>query len=427
MTTGESRAGSTQRTWAALGGVATLRGAALAALALVEVVLFVILVSAGSLVGVGIGLFLLPPVVLAVRGLANLQRTLAGDWSGVRIPVPYVAELEGARPLQRCHRLLGDRATWRDALWLLVDSTVGLVLTFAPLALMLHGLRGILMPFLLQSSPDDEWLGNWYVVLPVSGPATAWAALVLGVAHFPLALWLAPRLLRWHARLAAALLAPTENTRLTHRVQHLTETRDDAVGSQAGELRRIERNLHDGAQARLVAMGMTLDAAVRIMEKHPEAAKSLLQEAKTNSARALQELRDLVRGIQPPVLVDRGIADAIRTLAMENPLQIETTIDLPGRPSPAVESAAYFTVSEVLNNAVKHSGADSGSIEVRHADGRLLINVSDYGRGGADPSRGTGLRGIERRLAPLDGFITVLSPLGGPTMVAIEIPCDFIT
>ncbi|UJW29255.1 sensor domain-containing protein [Saccharothrix sp. AJ9571] len=408
------------------GWTATLRGTALAGLALVELVLFVLVVFAGSLVGVGLGLLLLPPVVLTVQRVMNLQRNLALSWSGVRIPVPYLPDTGATTAVQRCHRLLGDRANWRDALWLLVDSCGGLLLTFTPLALMLHGLRGIAMPF-LESSPDDAWLGNWYVVVPVVDQPTAWAAAALGVAHFPLALWLAPRLLRVHGRLAGLLLSPTENTRLTHRVQHLTETRGEAVDSQAGELRRIERNLHDGAQARLVAMGMTLDAASRIVDEHPEAAKSLMAEAKSSSAKALQELRDLVRGIQPPVLVDRGIADAIRTLAMENALRLETTIDLPGRPTPAVESAAYFTVSEVLNNAMKHSGAETGAIDVRHEGGRLLINISDHGRGGADPDLGTGLRGIERRLAPLDGFLTVLSPLGGPTMVAIEIPCDLIT
>jgi signal transduction histidine kinase len=138
----------------------------------------------------------------------------------------------------------------------------------------------------------------------------------------------------------------------------------------------------------------------------------------------LQDLRSLVRGVQPPVLVDRGLADAIRTLAIENPLRLETIVDIPGRPSPAVEAAAYFTVAEVLNNAMKHSGAQTGSINARHGNGRLVIQISDNGRGGADPALGSGLRGIERRLAPLDGFITILSPLGGPTMVSIEVPCE---
>lgn len=406
----------------ASGGVATLRGIALAGIAIVGLMLFFLLTIAGSLIGLWVGVFLLPPLVLRTQRLANLQRRLAGEWSGVQIPVPYrppPTDDVARSPLRHLQHLLGDRANWRDALWLLVDSMIGILLTAMPLGLILNGIRGLMMPLGL-----GEWLGNWYAFIPMNGPVAEWTAAVLGLAQLPLALWVAPPMLRLHVRLAASLLSPTEATRLSHRVQHLTETRDDAVGSQASELRRIERNLHDGAQARLVAMGMTLDAAMRVLADHPEAARSLLTEAKDNSAKALQELRSLVRGIQPPVLVDRGLADAIRTLAMENPLRLETTVDIPGRPSPAVEAAAYFTVSEVLNNAMKHSGAQTGSIYARHHDGRLVIQVSDNGGGGADPSRGSGLRGIERRLAALDGFITILSPLGGPTMVSIEIPCE---
>ncbi|MGW3965994.1 sensor histidine kinase [Amycolatopsis sp. NPDC005003] len=405
------------------GGLATLRGGALAVVAVTELVMFVVVVTAGSLIGVGVGLFVLPPAVLLMRSLTDRVRASAEAWSGVRIPSPYLPEPAGSTPVRRCHHLLGDRANWRDALWLLVDSSLGILLTLTPLLLILHGIRGLTMPFLVGTEAA-EWLGTWYVVLPVDDQPTAWFAAILGLAHFPLALWSAPHLLKLHARLAATLLSPTEVTRLTNRVQHLAESRDDAVGSQATELRRIERDLHDGAQTHLVAMGMTLDAAMRVLDSHPEAARSLMDEAKNSSAKALQQLRDLVRGIQPPVLVDRGIADAIRTLAIENPLRIETTIDLPGRPSLAVETAAYFSVSELLNNAMKHARADSGAINVHYEFGRLVINVSDNGCGGANIDGGSGLRGIEKRLAPLDGFITILSPLGGPTMVTIEIPCS---
>jgi len=406
----------------ARGGVATLQGIALAGIAIAGLMVFTLLVTAGSLIGVVVGLFLVPPLVVMTQKLANVQRRLAERWSGVRIPVPYKQPPDDATlsPVRHLVHLLGDRANWRDALWLLVDGTVGILLTSMPLGLILHGIRGLAMPL----GGFGEWLGSWYAFVPMTGPVTKLIAAFLGLAQFPLALWVAPHLLRLHARLAAALLSPTEATRLSHRVQHLTETRDDAVGSQASELRRIERDLHDGAQARLVAMGMTLDAAMRLLTDHPEAARSLLTEVKDTSAKALQEIRSLVRGIQPPVLVDRGIADAIRTLAMENLLRFETTIDIPGRPSPAVEGAAYFTMAEVLNNAMKHSGAQTGSIHASHRNGRLVIHVSDNGQGGADPALGSGLRGIERRLAPLDGFITILSPIGGPTTVSIEIPCE---
>ena len=391
----------------------------LTALAIVELLLFTLAIIAGSLVWVGLGVFLLPPTMTAVRRVTNLQRSLAHKWSNVDIETPYLPVQQDMRAWQRCHWLLGDRATWRDALWLLVDPCVGPLLTLLPAAIIADGVRGVIMAF-----DHSEWLGTWYVFFPMDGPLTWVCAAVLGVIHVPIALLVAPRLLKTHAGLAKTMLSPTENTRLTHRVRQLTETRDDAVGNQASELRRIERDLHDGAQARIVAMGMTLDAAGRMIGKNPEAAKSLVDEAKSSSAKALKELRDLVRGIQPPVLVDRGIADAIRTLAMENPLRIETMIDLAGRPAPAVETAAYFAVSELLTNAVKHSGAESGEITVRHENGRLRIFVTDYGSGGADMDGGTGLRGVDRRLAAFDGFLTILSPVGGPTTVAVEIPCE---
>lgn len=406
------------------GGQATLRAGALAVVALTGLVMLVVVVLAGSLIGVGVGVFMLPPAVLLMRRLTDGVRASAYAWSGVKIRSPYLPKPPGdSTALRLCHHLLGDRANWRDALWLMVDGSLGILLTLTPLALLVNGFRGLAMP-LLAGSDAIDWLGSWYIAIPVTDQTTAWFAAILGLAQLPLALWSAPHLLRLHARLAAALLSPTEVSRLTHQVQHLSESRDDAVGSQASELRRIERNLHDGAQTHLVAMGMTLDAAMRVLDSHPEAARSLMDEAKNSSAKALRQLRDLVRGIQPPVLVDRGIADAIRTLALENALRMATTIDLPGRPSLAVETAAYFSVSEVLNNAMKHSGAETGTINVHHDSGRLVINISDDGCGGANTEHGTGLRGIEKRLAPLDGFITVLSPLGGPTMVTIEIPCS---
>ena len=228
---------------------------------------------------------------------------------------------------------------------------------------------------------------------------------------------------------------------LTAQVEHLAETRSEAVDAAAAELRRLERDLHDGAQARLVAMGLTLDAAGRLIDTDPAAARALLYEARDASARALAELRDLVRGIHPPVLADRGLTDAVRALALDSPLRVRVTGTLPGEPGPGqpselrapgrrparlpapVESAAYFAVSELLANVAKHSGAAAAEVDVWHSDGSLRVRVSDDGAGGADPSRGTGLSGIARRLAAFDGVLVVSSPAGGPTVVTLEIPC----
>ncbi len=226
---------------------------------------------------------------------------------------------------------------------------------------------------------------------------------------------------RWPGAAGATELA--EHTQaLTRRVTRLTETRRDATETAAAELRRIERDLHDGAQARLVAVGMSLRAAEQLMPADPEGAMALVAEARETSSRALDDLRDLVRGIYPPVLADRGLPDAVRALALDAPLAVHTEIDLPADPPMPVAAAAYFAVAEALANAVRHAGAATVGIAVTHADGMLRATVTDDGRGGADPAQGTGLAGVERRLATFDGTLTVSSPPGGPTVIAIEIP-----
>jgi len=210
-------------------------------------------------------------------------------------------------------------------------------------------------------------------------------------------------------------------------VQRLSETRTDAVDTAAAELRRVERDLHDGAQARLVALGMSLRAAERLFATSPGAALAMIGEAREMSSRALTELRDLVRGIHPPVLADRGLGDAVRALALEAPVNTRLDIDLPGRPAPPVESAAYFAVAEVLANAVKHAHARTVDIHMRHDGEALRIAVTDDGVGGADPAKGSGLRGVERRLGTFDGILAVNSPPGGPTIVVIEVPCALLS
>jgi signal transduction histidine kinase len=206
-------------------------------------------------------------------------------------------------------------------------------------------------------------------------------------------------------------------------VQTLTQTRHDAVDTAAAELRRIERDLHDGAQARLVALGMSLRAAERLFPTSPEAALALVTEAKESSSLALTELRDLVRGIYPPVLADRGLGDAIRALALDSPLHTELDINLPGEVELPVASAVYFSAAEVLANVAKHAAAHTVRIGLSHGAGMLRVQITDDGAGGADPALGTGLAGVERRLATFDGILAVSSPPGGPTIVVIEVPC----
>ena len=395
-------------------------------------VLFVVEVLALAFTGPLLGM----PVVRHARALPSAVRCLLGEWRGVPIeapyrPVPTTPADDGYPPFWAGWRarwwwLLSDPATWRDLLWLGAQPLAATVLVLAPVLVFAYGWWGLALP------ATESMIG-------LTGGPTPWYGLIAGSNLLALAVGLAlivlsalalPRFLRWHADWAALLLAPTgqsrlrlERDRLSERVATLTESRSVVMDTQANEVRRIERDLHDGAQARLVAMGMTLGAVEALIDHDPAAAKKLLAQARDASRTALHELRDLVRGIHPPVLAERGLPDAIRALALDNPLTVTVQANVPGRADAPVESAAYFAVAEALANATKHAHADRVWIDLRHEEGRLRISVLDDGCGGADASRGSGLRGIERRLGSFDGMFSLSSPLGGPTMVAMEVPC----
>jgi signal transduction histidine kinase len=258
-----------------------------------------------------------------------------------------------------------------------------------------------------------------YGAVLVSTQHSADTAGVEGLALLALAAWLALQTFPQ----VRQLLGMAPDAELLSRVQRLTESRAVAVDAASADLRRLERDLHDGAQARLVALGMSLRTAERLILTSPEAAIALVAEARETSARALTELRELVRGVVPPVLADRGLADAVRALALDSPLTVQTSVDLPGRLPAPVETACYFAVAEILTNAAKHSGARDAQISVSHAEGMLRIEVTDFGLGGADPAMGSGLAGVEKRLATFDGILVVSSPVGGPTIVVMEVPC----
>lgn len=209
--------------------------------------------------------------------------------------------------------------------------------------------------------------------------------------------------------------------RLQERIERLTSTRSAAIDAQEAELRRIERDLHDGAQARLVSLGMTIGMAEQKLDSDPGSARRLLEEARGGAHEALDELRDLARGIRPPVLQDRGLVAAVRELAVRSPFEVDVVADLAGLP-PAVESAAYFVVAESLANAGKHAGAGRIGIRLVRAGDVLVVEVSDDGRGGADPDGG-GLTGLRHRVEALDGTLRVASPPSGPTVVHAQLPC----
>jgi signal transduction histidine kinase len=340
--------------------------------------LLILAITGVGLLVVWVGLPMLLATVLAGRPVAGVGRRIAGQILGQSIETPYLRPA-GGNLFLRLRGYAKDPATWRDALWLLINGIAGLALTIAGLV-----------------------------------------ECVLDLVFW----WLPPGMLvRADAHITRALLAPNEKTLLARRVQELTDSRAETVDTSAAELRRIERDLHDGAQARLVALAMSLGLAESELERNPESARQLLAEARVASSVALTELRDLVRGIHPPVLADRGLVGAVHALALATPLPVELVSDVPERLPAAVESAAYFAVAEALTNVIKHSGARHVWIDLAHADGLVRAEVRDDGVGGADVSRGTGIRGIERRLSAFDGTVTVESPAGGPTNLVMVLPC----
>jgi signal transduction histidine kinase len=335
------------------------------------------------------------PVVVAIAGLLWHSQWMSNGGGLILTPAVLLATV------LTVHRW-PDRAGQLATAGLLGLGLLGLVI-----AVYWHG----------GALTRDELLP--YGAVLVSTQHSADAAAAEGLVFLALGAWLAPQTFP----LARRMLGLAPDPELTRRVQRLTESRAAAVDTASADLRRLERDLHDGAQARLVALGMSLRAAERLIPTSPDAAIALVAEAREASVRALTELRELVRGVLPPVLADRGLADAVRALALDCPLHVETEIDLPGSLPAPVETACYFAVAEILTNAAKHSSARAARIVMSHGGGMLRVEVTDFGLGGADPSAGTGLAGVEKRLATFDGILAVSSPAGGPTIVVLEVPC----
>jgi signal transduction histidine kinase len=393
-----------------------VRGMVLAGTALLGLPLFMASLAGVLLLPAGFGVVLAPKTLLAVRWQADLQRRWALEWSGVTIATPYRSwPTKRTNRLflvfRRCRWVLGDRATWRDLLWTVVNVPVSVVL-------------GLLPAFLLVA-------GTWTVVDDYGTLVAGWSGSaphgfllqVFFLSMLPACAIAVPWLLKLHAVAASSLLAPSRKE-MAERVGQLTESHQGAVDASAAELRRIERDLHDGAQARLVALGMNIGFAEQMVRDNPELALTLLAEARASSTQALSDLRTLVRGIHPPVLAERGLDGAVRALALSLPIPVDLHIELPGRPVAPVESAAYFAIAEALANVVKHSGANRAWVQLEHDHGRLVAIVGDNGAGGAHPRAGGGLAGIEQRLNAFDGMVAVTSPVGGPTQVTMELPCE---
>ncbi|WBO64497.1 sensor histidine kinase [Streptomyces camelliae] len=331
----------------------------------------------GSLTVTVIGLPLLALGLLGSRQLGKLERARARWLLGVRVeeptPLPFA---RGGGLTQRLWMALKDPVGWRTLLYDLIRLPWG-ILTFCTTLTSLFVLWPVL-PYLAR------------------GLANVDRAMVRG------------------------LLSPSDE--LERRIAELESDRGVVVDTAAADLRRIERDLHDGAQARLVNLAMGLGLAKEKLLEDPDSAAAMVEEAHGEVKLALQELRDLARGIHPAVLTDRGLDAALSSVATRCTVPVKVTVDLADRPAAAIEGIAYFTVSELLQNISKHSRARSASVDVWRAEDRLLIQVRDDGQGGARLEGGSGMRGLAERLGAVDGLFVLDSPAGGPTVVTAELP-----
>ncbi|WP_117669853.1 sensor histidine kinase [Micromonospora sp. MW-13] len=368
---------------------------------------------------VGFGVVLLPPALRALGALADRERRRAGRLLGRPVPVEPRPPVGSRAALLRA--AAGDPASYRSAAWLAVHAVGGPPLAAGVLLLWLLALGGLVAPLIWWAVPTGAPLT--FVV-----PITSWgrALLVpplLAGAALALLRWAVPAVAAAHARAALASFAPSARSRLVSRVAELSATRAGALDAHAAELRRIERDLHDGTQARLVAIAIQLGVAQGRRAVDPALADRLLGRARALVEETLTELRGVVRGIYPPILADRGLPGAVHALAADCPVPLTVRVAPLDRLPAALESAAYFVVAEALANIARHSGASGGDLRVEHWAGRLVVRVTDDGVGGARESAGTGLAGIRRRVAALDGRVELSSPTGGPTVLRAELPC----
>jgi signal transduction histidine kinase len=354
-------------------------------------------------------------LTLVGRPLGQAARRAAGRWMGLQIearyrPLPPVTRMttgywwngyeyhRSEREARRRAKLVSstrDPQRRRDLLWFAAAGVTVLPVAALPLLGLGGGIYVTLQSGLV-----------WYGV----------AGIVAGLLAAPFA-W---RILR---PVGVRLLGAAPSERLGKRVEELESIRADLTQTQAAEMERIERGLHDGAQARLVALGMSMGAAERLVDTDPVAVKAILAEARASSAAALDELRSLVHGINPPVLAERGLVDAVRVLALDSPVEVTVHSAVPSRAERPVEAAVYFAVAELLANVAKHAHASHVTVDLGYTVQMLTASVTDDGVGGAVAAPGSGLNGVERRMAAFGGHLAIDSPAGGPTRMTVAVPC----
>ena len=382
------------------------------------------LTISASILGTVIGLLLLTLALRVSRRLGALHRRLVGWLLRYRVEAPPKFQ-PGTGILGRLDKRLRDRAAWRAVSYSLIKLPVAAVQLYATTTACI-GLVDITYPV--------DWVlfrhqatGPMVVVFPfpfsgtfnVYGFAGTYLAALAGVVCVLAGTWLARAVNVGDRRLVRALLGPSS---MAERVSELERTRTLAVEDSAAALRRVERDLHDGAQMRLAALAMNLGMAREKLDDDDATVRELLDAAHRNAVDALADLRDLARGIHPPAL-DNGLPSALATLAASSAIPASVSADVGSRPAPAIETIAYFCAAELMANAIKHSYANQIKINIfTERSGVLCLEVTDDGIGGADAARGSGLTGLAQRVSTVDGHLELSSPPGGPTTVTVKLP-----
>lgn len=408
---------SLPRRWlAGWGSVLLLLTSTLTSLASMVLVLLVVtavlLISAG-----GVGVLMLIPLVWLCGVIGHAERHRLVALAGRRIDPPP----RRVQPLWR--RLLLDQHSWRSTAYLMLHSMWGAVTGWLTLAVLTQAILVLLVPLLGNRIPDDgiTLLGS----IQIDGTtqlAAAWTIALVTLLLMPLVAHLVTSV---DVMLGRWLLGRDERKvveHLTARVDTLTDSRRDAVDSVEAERRRIERDLHDGPQQRLVSIAMTLGMAKEAIRHDPEGAAGLVDEAHRSAKEAIVEMRHVARGIVPPILADRGLEAALPALAARSAVPVSVDVHDVGRLDPTTEAIGYFVVSEALTNVAKHSGAEHARVSVTKDERHLTTTVTDNGHGGADPALGTGLTGLRQRVQAVDGTLEVTSPSGGPTTLTAILP-----
>ncbi|MET8012530.1 sensor histidine kinase [Streptomyces sp. NPDC005271] len=358
---------------------------------------------------------------LIVEDVASLPEIV------LALTVPLVVPAAATPLLTRVQRLrfgallgreiTGPRTAWRQLSYHLLAGPAVAFGGVVALGLALGGLAAVTVYIWVWGLPLSWRLDH-------VGYSTKAAYVTLGgLVLLAIAYWLVGALVRLDTRAATALLGPVPARELERRVEDLTESRAGAVDAADAERRRIERDLHDGAQQRLVSMAVNLGLAKATLKDLPDEAREVIEEAHREAKGAVEELSHLVRGLHPAVLDELGLDAALSGIAARAPLPVRLHVHMPERAAPTVEAVAYFVVSEALANIAKHAQATRADVTVVRTGDSLRVVISDDGVGGADASRGSGLAGLAKRAGSVDGTFDIRSPRGGPTVITVELPC----